>query len=588
MTQAAGTVARISGPAVIAKGVRGCRMLDIVKVGKQGLMGEIIRLDGDTAFLQVYEDTSGLYVGEPIVPTNEPLVVELGPGILGGVYDGIQRRLGVIKEMSGDFIARGLTVSAVDRQKKWKFNPTAKAGDSLTGGDVLGTVQETHHFTHKILVPPKNGGKLKSIVGAGEYTVDEVIATLEDGTQLKLSHRWPVKVARPFSKKLDPIEPFLTGQRVFDTLFPIAAGGNTIVPGGFGTGKTVVEQSLAKYSDVDIIVYIGCGERGNEMTEVLTEFPELKDPKTGGELMERTCLIANTSNMPVAAREASIYTGITIAEYFRDQGYKVALMADSTSRWAEALREISSRLEEMPGEEGYPTYLATRLASFYERSGRCVSIGKDPRIGSVTVVGAVSPAGGDFSEPVTQSSQRMTGALWGLDAALAYSRHYPSVNWNRSYTLYYDLLKPWFEKNFGTAWDRQRTQMQVLMTKDAELQEIVQLVGPDALQDAQRLILETASMVREDFLQQNAYSAIDASCSLNKQFKMLGGILKYYELGEKILKAGVPFADWGKISDKETIGRFKEVAEDKFNEHYENFLKDIENSASKLISKAAH
>lgn len=583
MDQPAGQVARISGPAVIAKGVRGCRMLDIVKVGKAGLIGEIIRLDGDEAFIQVYEDTSGVYIGEEVVPTGLPLTVELGPGMLGGVYDGIQRRLGVIREIAGDFITRGLTVSAMDREKKWKFTPSVKAGDEVATGDVLGVVPETEHLTHKVMVPPQIGGKLKSVAAEGEYTIDEVIGTLEDGTELKLAHKWPVKVARPVAKKLDPVEPFITGQRVFDTLLPIAAGGNTIVPGGFGTGKTVVEQTLAKYGDVDIIVYIGCGERGNEMTEVLEEFPELEDPKTGGPLMDRTVLIANTSNMPVAAREASIYTGITIAEYFRDQGYKVALMADSTSRWAEALREISSRLEEMPGEEGYPTYLATRLASFYERSGRAICMGKDETVGSVTVVGAVSPAGGDYSEPVTQSSQRMTGALWGLDATLAYSRHYPSVNWNRSYTLYYDLLRPWFKERYGDAWHEQRARMQVLMSQDAELQEIVQLVGPDALQDSQRLVLETAVMIREDFLQQNAFSKVDASCSLNKQFKMLGGILKLYDAGVKCIEAGVTVLDFIHIPERETVGRFKEVPEDEFDAHYEEFTKNLDASVAKLL-----
>lgn len=584
MDQPAGKIARISGPAVIAKGVRGCRMLDIVKVGKLGLLGEIIRLDGDTAFIQVYEDTSGLYIGEPVVPTGEPLAVELGPGMLGGVYDGIQRRLQVIRDLSGDFINRGLTVSAIDREKKWDFTATVKAGDTVVAGDILGTIPETEHFTHSVMLPPNfPEGKVKDIK-SGSFTVDDVVGHLEDGTELKLSHKWPVKVARPYKKKFDPIEPFITGQRVFDTLFPIAAGGNTIVPGGFGTGKTVVEQTLAKYADVDLIVYIGCGERGNEMTEVLSEFPELVDPVTGGPLMDRTVLIANTSNMPVAAREASIYTGITVAEYFRDQGFKVALMADSTSRWAEALREISSRLEEMPGEEGYPTYLATRLASFYERSGRCQSLGSEPRMGSVTVVGAVSPAGGDYSEPVTQASQRMTGALWGLDATLAYSRHYPSVNWNRSYTLYYDLLKPWFKERYGDAWDDQRTEMSTLLSKDAELQEIVQLVGPDALQDTQRLVLETATMVREDFLQQNAFHDVDACCSLNKQFKMLEGILTYYRLGEKVLASGSTVADWVAITERETIGRFKEVPEDEFDAHYEKFAESIKATAERIIS----
>lgn len=583
MDQPSGQVARISGPAVIAKGVRGCRMLDIVKVGKAGLIGEIIRLDGDEAFIQVYEDTSGVYIGEPVIPTGEPLSVELGPGMLGGVYDGIQRRLKVLQEISGDFVTRGLEVSALDREKKWSFTPSVGAGDAVSSGDILGTVPETEHFTHKVLVPPGVSGTLASMVRPGKYTVDEVIATFEDGTELKLSHKWPVKVGRPVHQKLDPVEPFITGQRVFDTLLPIAAGGNTIVPGGFGTGKTVVEQTLAKFSDVDLIVYIGCGERGNEMAEVLHEFPELEDPKTGGPLMDRTVLIANTSNMPVAAREASIYTGITIAEYFRDQGFKVALMADSTSRWAEALREISSRLEEMPGEEGYPTYLATRLASFYERSGRAVCLGKEGTIGSVTVVGAVSPAGGDYSEPVTQSAQRITGAMWGLDASLAYSRHYPSVNWTRSYTLYYDLLEPWFETHFGKEWDEQRDQMQVLMGLEEELQKIVQLVGPDALQDDQRLILETATMIREDFLQQNAFSEVDACCSLEKQFRMLGGILKFYNLSKKAIAAGVVMQDLVEIPERETIGRFKEVPEEEFLEHYETFTQNIEASVQKLI-----
>jgi V/A-type H+-transporting ATPase subunit A len=572
MDEQAGRIVRISGPAVIAEGMRGARMLDIVKVGRLELIGEIIRLDGDTAFIQVYEETAGLYVGEPVVVTGQPLTAELGPGLLGTIYDGIQRPLPLVQAQSGDFISRGLSARALDAEKGWHFKPSAKKGDEVGAGDILGTVQETRHFVHQILVPPGVNGKITAIVPEGEYTVDETIGTLEGGKELKLAHRWPVKQPRPYQRKMDPVEPFITGQRVLDMLFPIAVGGNTIIPGGFGTGKTVCEQTLAKFSLADIIVYIGCGERGNEMADVLTEFPELEDPKTGGPLMERTVLIANTSNMPVAAREASIYTGVTIAEYYRDQGFVVALMADSTSRWAEALREISSRLEEMPGEEGFPTYLGTRLATFYERSGRCVCLGRGDRIGSVTAVGAVSPPGGDFSEPVTQASLRVTGGLWALDAALAHSRHYPAINWNRSYTLYYSHLRKWYQENMGPGWDRQRGEMSSLLQQDGELQEIVQLVGPDALQDDQRLVLEVASMIREDYLNQNAFSPVDGFCSLKKQMKMLEGILKFYELGRQALRRRVPIQEILDLPEREVIARFKEVPEEEFEQRYEEFV----------------
>jgi len=570
-----GVIAKISGPAVIAKRMTGSRMYDIVKVGAAKLVGEIIRLDGDTAFIQVYEDTSGLRVGEPVVCTGNPLVVELGPGLLAGVFDGIQRPLNRIQEISGDFISRGIDVTALDKGRRWEFVPTKKAGDTVVGGDCIGYVQETKTIKHHIMVPPDvKGGKIKQIE-PGEYTVEETVAVLEDGTPLCLMQRWPVRQSRPYNKKLDPDEPFITGQRIFDTLFPIATGGTTAVPGGFGTGKTVVEQTLAKYAAADVIVYIGCGERGNEMTEVLTEFPELEDPKTGGPLMDRTILIVNTSNMPVAAREASVYTGITIAEYFRDMGYSVALMADSTSRWAEALREISSRLEEMPGEEGYPTYLSTRLASFYERSGRVVCLGTDKRIGAVTVVGAVSPPGGDFSEPVTQSSMRVTGALWALDSTLAHRRHFPSVNWNKSYSLYSEHLEEWFAQNVAEDWNELRGKIMALLQKDAELQEVVQLVGPDALQDTERLILEVSKMIREDFLQQNAFSEVDAYCPLQKQHGMMTGLLTFYEKSNEALGRGISIEEILNLPIREELSRLKEVPNELFADRLSSVLSKI-------------
>ncbi len=568
-----GVIRKIAGPAVIAKGMHGARMFDIVKVGKEGLLGEIIRLDGDTAFVQVYEDTSGLRVGEPVVSLEMPLSVELGPGMLNAIYDGIQRPLDKIKEVAGEFITRGLFVPALDREKKWAWTPAKKPGDQVTGGDVLGTVPE-FQFTHKILVPPGVTGKIKEIKPEGEYTVEEVVAVLEDGTELKMYHTWPVRKARPIQKKLDPDEPFLTGMRILDVLFPLAMGGTAAIPGPFGSGKTVTQQSLAKWSNADIVVYIGCGERGNEMTDVLVEFPELVDPKTGGPLMHRTVLIANTSNMPVAAREASIYVGVTIAEYFRDQGYAVALMADSTSRWAEALREISSRLEEMPAEEGYPPYLAARLAAFYERAGRTISLAEEP--GAVTIVGAVSPPGGDMSEPVTQSTLRIVGAFWRLDASLAYRRHFPAINWNGSYSLFTPILDPWYKSHVAEDYPEKRDAIGELLQREASLQEVVQLVGPDALQDAERLIIEVGRLIREGFLQQNAFDPVDAYCSLKKAYGMMTMILEFYKAAEAAIQAGTPIEEIIGLPVIEKIARARYVPEDEFPAYLEEVLKEID------------
>lgn len=562
-----GTIIKISGPAVVAEGMFGTKMYDVVRVGNIGLIGEIIRLDGDTAFIQVYEDTSGLFVGEPVESTDEPLMVELGPGLLGSVFDGIQRPLNIVEKESGCFISRGLIIDSLSRDRHWHFSPRVKRGDRVQEGDILGEVRETASFVHKILVPPGNSGII-SEVKEGDFTVTDTVVTLEDGRQFTMMQKWPVKKPRPCKETLSPDTPYITGQRVFDFLLPIALGGSAIVPGGFGTGKTVVEQTLARYSNADIIVYVGCGERGNEMTDVLVEFPHLKDPKTGGPLMDRTILVVNTSNMPIAAREASVYTGITLAEYYRDMGYNVALMADSTSRWAEALREISSRLEEMPGEEGFPTYLGTRLANFYERSGRVECLGNDKRVGSVTVVGAVSPPGGDFSEPVTQGSMRVSGAFWALDSSLAYSRHYPAINWHKSYTLYYEAMKGWYSKNVSQEWDKLRTRMIQLLQKGAELQEVVQLVGTDALQDSERLVLETARMIREGFLQQSAFSPVDASCSLKKQLEMIKAFLLFYEKCKKEIEAGTSIDTLLELPIREETSRLKEVPEEEFDAHY--------------------
>ncbi len=568
-TQQTGKLVRIAGPMIEADGMHGVQMGEILRVGKLGLMGEVIRIEGEKIFAQVFESTEGMYLGEAVEATGAPLSAELGPGLLAGTFDGIQRPLKTLQESSGDFIGRGITAVALDRNKQWAYTPVAQIGQQVVGGDTLGTVPETKVIEHKILVPPGVSGTIASIKAAGDYTVEEVIATLEDGTELKMYHKSPVKISRPVHKFLPPTEPFLTRQRVLDMLFPIAKGGSAIIPGGFGAGKTVVEQSMSKYSNAQIIVYVGCGERGNEMAEVLTEFPELVDPNTGESLMNRTILVVNTSNMPVAARDASVYTGMTLAEYYRDQGYDVALMADSTSRWAEALREISSRLEEMPGEEGYPTYLSERIAAFYERCGNAILCGSDatgdnPRKGSLTAVGAVSPPGGDFSEPVTQTSMQVSGALWALDSALAYRRHYPSLNWNKSYSLYFEGLKGWFDENAPAGWNDRRQQAATLLQRENELMDIVQLVGPDALQDAERLILEVARMIREIFLQQSAFSDNDAACQLDKCFGLLESILIYGEECEKVLAKEIPLTRITDLPLREQIARLKEEPNDGF------------------------
>jgi V/A-type H+-transporting ATPase subunit A len=542
-------------------------MYEMVRVGNSKLIGEIIELEGDTATIQVYEETAGLKPGEKVESTGGPLSVELGPGIIGSIFDGIQRPLEVIKGLTGDFIERGVDVPSLDKDKKWTFKPIAKVGDTVKGGDVLGEVQETSAVLQKIMVPPTFEGKITSIVSQGEYTVTDDIAEIEtvDGAKkLQMLQKWPVRKGRPYVAKLDPDIPLISGQRTQDTFFPVAKGGTAAIPGPFGSGKTVTQQQLAKWADADIIVYVGCGERGNEMTEVLIDFPELEDPKTGNPLMDRTVLIANTSNMPVAAREACVYTGITIAEYFRDQGYDVALMADSTSRWAEAMREISGRLEEMPGEEGYPAYLASRLAQFYERAGRVTTIGNDPKTSSVSVVGAVSPPGGDLSEPVTQNTLRIAKVFWALDASLADKRHFPSIDWLQSYSLYIESVQGWWEENTGADWRTTRDEAMVLLQKESELQEIVQLVGPDALPDSEQVTLETTRMIREDFLQQNAYDDVDTYCSPSKQYEMLKTIVSYQKEAETALARGAESKDLIAIPVKEEIGRMKYIPEDEF------------------------
>jgi V/A-type H+-transporting ATPase subunit A len=557
-----GTISRISGPVIVAKGMKGSKMYDVVKVGAEALRGEIIRLEGDEAVIQVYEDTTGLTLGEAVENTETPLSVELGPGLLSSIYDGVQRPLPVLKQMSGDFIGRGITAPGLDRSKKWEFSPSVKTGDKLVSGDIIGTIRE-FQFEHRILVPPKVSGTVTEI-RSGSFTVEEIVCVLDNTTKLSMMHTWPVRLPRPHTKKLDPLLPLITGQRVFDCMFPVTKGGTAMIPGGFGTGKTVSEQTLAKWSDTQVVVYIGCGERGNEMTDVLEEFPELVDPRTKLPLIERTILIANTSNMPVAAREASIYTGITIAEYFRDMGYDVALLADSTSRWGEALREVSGRLEEMPGEEGYPAYLATRLSAFYERAGRVICLGSTEgaeRTGSVTVVGAVSPPGGDFSEPITQNTLRVVGTFWALDTNLAYRRHFPSVNWIKSYSLYLDCIAEWYDKSIARDWRELREKAMYLLQKEVELQEIVQLVGPDALPDSEKAILEVTRMIREDFLQQSAYSDTDSFCPVDKQYLMLKVIMTYYEQVNLAMNRGVSLRQVQALPLRATIGRMKEAAD---------------------------
>lgn len=534
-TTKTGVLKRIAGPVVTAVGIE-AHMYDVVKVGKEELMGEVIKIQGENIIIQVYEDTSGIRPGEPVINTGLSLAVELGPGLLTSIYDGIQRPLSVLVDKMGDFIQRGVSAPGLDHSKKWEFRPLVKEGQEVGPGTVIGEVQETN-IVHRILVPPNvKGGTVKSI-RSGSFTVDEVICTLDDGTSLTMMQKWPVRVPRPVLEKMNPTVPLITGQRILDGLFPIAKGGTAAIPGPFGSGKTVTQQQLAKWSDAEIVVYIGCGERGNEMTEVLTEFPELEDPKTGKPLMERTVLIANTSNMPVAAREASVYTGITIAEYFRDMGYDVSLMADSTSRWAEAMREISSRLEEMPGEEGYPAYLAARLSEFYERAGRVRTLGG--KMGSVSVIGAVSPPGGDFSEPVTQNTLRIVKVFWALDAKLSQRRHFPAINWLNSYSLYLDSLQEWYDREVSPEWNSLRSWAMEILQKEAELQEIVQLVGSDALPETEQITIEVARMIREIFLQQNAYDAVDTFCDMKKQYDMMKAIRQYSDLAYAAQNAGV-------------------------------------------------
>lgn len=574
-----GTIKKAAGPLVIAKGMRDANMFDVVRVSEKRLIGEIIEMHGDEASIQVYEETSGLAPGSPVESTGEPMSVELGPGLIGSIYDGIQRPLDDIMKISGNNLERGVEVPSLKRELKWEFIPQAKVGDNVVAGDVLGTVQETEIVTHKILVPPGFVGTVKDIRG-GKYTVTETVAVLEtpDGREvpLQLMQRWPVRRGRPYQKKLSPQMPLVTGQRVIDTFFPIAKGGVAAVPGPFGSGKTVVQHQLAKWAEADIVVYIGCGERGNEMTDVLNEFPELKDPKTGYSLMKRTVLIANTSDMPVAAREASIYTGITIAEYFRDMGYSVALMADSTSRWAEALREMSGRLEEMPGEEGYPAYLGSRLAQFYERAGRVVTLGSEEREGTLSVIGAVSPPGGDISEPVSQATLRIVKVFWGLDSTLAYKRHFPAINWLTSYSLYLDTLEPWFSKTVAQDWVGLRTELMGLLQDEAELEEIVQLVGMDALSSPDRLKLEAARSIREDFLHQNAYDDIDTYTPLPKQYAMMKLILSFYDRSRAALEDGVDIEALVALPVREAIGRFKYTMPEQVEERYQAVLAQLD------------
>ena len=576
-----GKIIKIAGPVIVADGMRGAQMLEMVRVGDEKLIGEIIELEGDTATIQVYEETAGIQPGEVVECTGGPLSVELGPGVMSSIFDGIQRPLRIIREESGDFIARGIDVDSVNKEKKWTFKPVAKVGDVLKGGDVLGEVQETTAVLHKIMVPPTLEGEVTEIAAEGEYTVLEDIATV-GGEKVQMLQKWPVKRSRPYIEKLDPDIPLVTGQRAQDTFFSVAKGGAAAIPGPFGSGKTVTQQQLAKWADADIVVYIGCGERGNEMTEVLTEFPFLDDPKTGNPLMDRTVLIANTSNMPVAAREACVYTGITIAEYYRDQGYDVALMADSTSRWAEAMREISGRLEEMPGEEGYPAYLASRLAQFYERAGRVKTIGTEPNVASISVVGAVSPPGGDLSEPVTQNTLRICKVFWALDASLADKRHFPSIDWLQSYSLYVDSIEGWWAENVAADWRATRDQAMGLLQKESELQEIVQLVGPDALPETDQATLETTRMLREDFLQQNAFDDVDTYCAPDKQYKMLKTILLFYKESLAAVNRGAPIANIVALPVKEEIGKMKYIPQDEFDAKIE----EIQSAITKQCSEA--
>lgn len=582
-----GIIKKVAGPLVIAEGMRDANMFDVVRVSSQRLIGEIIEIHEDRASIQVYEETSGLGPGEPVESMGVPLSVELGPGLITSIYDGIQRPLDAIMAVAGNSLTRGVEVPSLKRDVKWEFVPTVKAGDELKGGDIIGTVQETEIVLHKIMLPPNVSGKIKKIQ-SGKFAIEETVAVVETengDVDVTMLQKWPVRVQRPYKEKLPPDVPLITGQRVIDALFPIAKGGVAAVPGPFGSGKTVVQHQLAKWAEADIVVYIGCGERGNEMTDVLNEFPELKDPKTGRSLMERTVLIANTSDMPVAAREASIYTGITIAEYFRDMGYSVALMADSTSRWAEALREMSGRLEEMPGEEGYPAYLGSRLAQFYERAGRVKALGSSEREGALSVIGAVSPPGGDISEPVSQATLRIVKVFWSLDSALAYKRHFPAVNWLTSYSLYEQNMSGWFNENANEHWMDNRGEIMRLLQEESELEEIVQLVGMDALSAPDRLKLEAARSIREDFLHQDAFHEIDTYTPLHKQHLMMKLVLDYFEIASEGLKNGASIDRLADMEVRERIGRFKYVHADDVDKEYKDIVKILASEVSKLTEK---
>ena len=582
-----GTIKKVAGPLVIAKGMRDANMFDVVRVSNQRLIGEIIEMHGDEASVQVYEETSGLGPGEPVESTGVPLSVELGPGLIASIYDGIQRPLDAIMQVSGNNLKRGVEVPSLRRDLKWGFHPTVQTGDEVEGGDIIGTVQETIVVEHKIMVPVGIKGTVKEIK-EGEFTIEEVVAVLDTANgeiPLTMVQRWPVRKGRPYLKKLPLEMPLVTGQRVIDTFFPIAKGGVAAVPGPFGSGKTVIQHQLAKWSEADIVVYIGCGERGNEMTDVLNEFPALKDPKTGQSLMQRTVLIANTSDMPVAAREASIYTGITIAEYFRDMGYSVALMADSTSRWAEALREMSGRLEEMPGEEGYPAYLGSRLAQFYERAGYVISLGKEGREGALSVIGAVSPPGGDISEPVSQATLRIVKVFWGLDSALAYKRHFPAINWLNSYSLYLDSMEKWFNETVAPDWMKNRQKLMRLLQEESELEEIVKMVGMDALSNYDRLKMEAARSIREDFLHQDSFHEIDTYTSLEKQYRMSELVIAFYELSLDALNQGANINDIIRMDVRERIGRYKYTSNEQVEQEYEKIHSELNVEIGNLIGK---
>ncbi len=584
-----GTVVKISGPLVVAEGMRDANMFDVVRVSDTRLIGEIIEMHGDRASVQVYEETAGLGTGAKVESTGEPMSAELGPGLIKSIYDGIQRPLAAIRAVSGNNLARGVEVPSLDREALWKFTPTVKAGDKVSGGDVIGTVPETDIVLHKIMVPNGVEGTVKS-VSEGEFHVDDTVCVIETEKgekELTMIQKWPVRRGRPYKKKLSPDMPLVTGQRVVDCLFPIAKGGVAAIPGPFGSGKTVTQHQLAKWADADIIVYIGCGERGNEMTDVLNEFPELIDPNTGKSLMERTVLIANTSDMPVAAREASVYTGITIAEYYRDMGYSVALMADSTSRWAEALREMSGRLEEMPGDEGYPAYLGSRLAQFYERAGRVISTGKEGREGALSVIGAVSPPGGDISEPVSQATLRIVKVFWGLDANLAYQRHFPAINWLTSYSLYADSLGEWYNNNVSADWMKLRARFMEILHDEAELKEIVKLIGMDALSSNDRLKMETARSIREDFLHQLAFHEVDTYTSLKKQLYMMKLILGFNDEAADAVAKGADIEKISALPVREKIGRFKYVAEENTDAEYDKLTTEISSELHDLLSKEA-